>query len=631
MGNMFIATFYFSLGPVLIVACSASKSPFLYNGTLRLGVLVGLAFIVYKYFREYYNEEELARFFRGKMLFRKENLFLVFAAINGFDLVAFAKSIEYINIAVTTVIGEIQPLFHFGLFALFGLFGYSKEKYRVSIEKTLFMMLGLTGAVLVVISQDTTFVSLRDFTVSAEARSVLIGVLWAFGYALMASLAAPCTMQWAGYVAAEMNPARTASSPDDGRERMLFFALLGTLVANAIAIPLNLIIGFHNEETVLFDGNWRAAGTFFAIAFAGGVLFYAPAAVRIRMSYGSMRDLGVVALGYFRPLFTLVVLILLGILTDRLGVDWLSITWLDLNLRWDFLGIGLAAIVAGNLLLNAITEEDEIRTGFKVLIVALWGCGVFVYLREGISESLGIVDLLWRGDGYFEILALSATVFTLILSFRLARLVARTANEEQLTFSIVEKLESLAGRDMVDVRTLDELLKIESSRDPSSLKDSYLRLRQYLAHAVNGRNKDADALQYMAELRVNINSLVHSKQRDNNLAEVFALVIFASSTVVLTLLSHPDVVGWPRFLVDLLSMQFAAVIIFLSTNIIDFHRERSESTMIPYRDDGERSVWYGIRLHTTENRKNEKILAVILSFLITLIFLVCFFVKWVVP
>ena len=261
--------------------------------------------------------------------------------------------------------------------------------------------------------------------------------------------------------------------------------------------------------------------------------------------------------------------------------------------------------------------------------MALWACGAFVYLRDPIFEWLGIVDLLWRGDGYFDILALSATVFTLILSFRLARLVARTANEEQLTFSIVEKLESLAQRDVVDVRTLDELLEIESSRDPSSLKKSYCSLRRYLADAANRRNLDTDASQYLAELRVNINSLAHSKQRDNNLAEVFALVIFSSSTVVLTLLSHPDVVGWPRFLVDLLSMQFAAVIIFLSTNIIDFHGRGSESTMIRY--DRPSGWWYGVHFHTTENRRNEKKLAVILSSFITLIFVACFFFKWIAP
>lgn len=626
MSNMFIATFFFSLGPVLIVACGASDSPFLFNGTLRLGLFVGLAFIIYKHFREYLSEKELrSSFLSGEMLFKKGNLFLVIAALGAFDLVAFSKSTEHINIAITAVIGEVQPLFHFALFALFAIFGYEGVKYRVNAGKIFCMMFALMGAILVVISQPDIFAYLRDSTVGAEARSLATGVLWAFGYAVMTSLGAPFTIRWAGHVA-ETIPTSTASSLDE-RDRMLFFALLGTLVMNAIAFPLNLIIGFYNGETVAFDGRWQDAGTFFAIAFAGGFLFFAPGGVRQRKSFAGMRNLGVIALQYFRPLFTLVLLISLGILTDWLDVDWLTITWLDLNLRWDYFGIGLAAIVVANILLNSITEEDEIRTGFKVLMVALWGCGAFVYLRDGIAESLGIFDLLWVGDGYFEILALSATVFTLILSFRLARLVSRTANEEHLTFSIVETLESLARRRVVDGRTLDELLEIESSRDPERLSNSYGKLRQYFADAVNSRNMDADASQHLGQLRVDINSLAHSKQRDNNLAEVFALVIFASSTVVLTLLSHPDVVGWPRFLVDLLSMQFAAVVIFLATNIIDFHRERNEPTVKRYSDP----PGYGVRFHSTKNRRDEKVFAVVLSFFVTLTFLACFFAKWVTP
>ena len=244
-----------------------------------------------------------------------------------------------------------------------------------------------------------------------------------------------------------------------------------------------------------------------------------------------------------------------------------------------------------------------------------------------MPESLGNFDLVWMGSGYLEILALSTTAFTLIFSFRLARLVERTTNEERLTFSTVEVLESLVGRNVLDGRAIEKLLAMESTRDPKTLDDSYRWLRKHLAIAAKRQDMDPDTSQDLGQLRIDVNSLAHSKQRDNNFAEIFALVIFASSTVALTLLSHPGMVGWSRFLGDLLSMQFAAVMIFLAATIIDFHQERNESTVMRYRDP----PGYGVRLHSTENKGIDKICAIVLGIFVTLIFSACLFAKWVVP
>lgn len=156
------------------------------------------------------------------------------------------------------------------------------------------------------------------------------------------------------------------------------------------------------------------------------------------------------------------------------------------------------------------------------------------------------------------------------------------------------------------------------------MNDSYRRLRRYLADA-RKRGKDVDSSQELRQLRVDVNSLAHSKQRDNNFAEVFALVIFAASTVALTLLAHPGMDGWSRFLGDLLSMQFSAVMIFLAATIIDFHQERNESTVMRYSEP----PGCGVRLHSTENKGIDKIWTIGLGIFVTLIFSTCFFSRWV--
>ena len=151
-----------------------------------------------------------------------------------------------------------------------------------------------------------------------------------------------------------------------------------------------------------------------------------------------------------------------------------------------FSSIGATAIIVANLLINF---EAEIRWSFEALILALGGCGTIVYLREDLFKNwLGIPDWAWSGDGYFGSIALAATVFTLLLAFRVARLVTRTNDEENRTFIILRRLDSL----------------------------------------------------------------VRSKQVTPVLGEIFALLVFAGITIFLALFTKPHAVdGWIRLLVDM--------------------------------------------------------------------------------
>ena len=101
--------------------------------------------------------------------------------------------------------------------------------------------------------------------------------------------------------------------------------------------------------------------------------------------------------------------------------------------RVDYLVIGAAAIIVSNLLINF---EAEIRWGFKALILALLISGTVVYLREGVFVHFGVESWWWKGGGYFESITLSATVFTLLLAFRVTRLVSRTSEEDNRTFIV---------------------------------------------------------------------------------------------------------------------------------------------------------------------------------------------------
>ena len=100
--------------------------------------------------------------------------------------------------------------------------------------------------------------------------------------------------------------------------------------------------------------------------------------------------------------------------------------------------MGTAAIITANLAMNF---EAEIRWGFRALVLALIACGAIVYLRDDVFTPLGIEPWSWTAGGCFESITLSATVFTLILAFRVARLVSRTREERARIYNLFRRLD----------------------------------------------------------------------------------------------------------------------------------------------------------------------------------------------
>ena len=55
---------------------------------------------------------------------------------------------------------------------------------------------------------------------------------------------------------------------------------------------------------------------------------------------------------------------------------------------------------------------------------------------------IGIPKWGWSGDGYFASIGMTATIFTLLLAFRVARLITRTNDEESRHFQYLEEIGS---------------------------------------------------------------------------------------------------------------------------------------------------------------------------------------------
>ena len=228
----------------------------------------------------------------------------------------------------------------------------------------------------------------------------------------------------------------------DRSSLVMFGAILGFGISSFLGATTNAAVG------LLYAG--RPSFEVFSVGVIVGVLLQASAAILQRKANLSTRNLGVNALGYAIPILSLI---------------WLWI-FSEINvLRPDYLIIGAAAIVTANLLINF---DTEIRWEFKALILALGTYGAAVYLRHEIFEDLGIADWSWTGSGYFESIPLAATVFTLLLAFRMARLVSRTSKDDKQTFAVCRKLDALARRSTVDPEVCRHILDMDSARNNST-------------------------------------------------------------------------------------------------------------------------------------------------------------------
>ena len=315
--------------------------------------------------------------------------------------------------------------------------------------------------------------------------------------------------------------------------------------ANAVSVPVNAAIGLARGETISFQS--LAIGI-----FIGGALIQAIPSIAWRAANLATHNLGINAMLYGVPMLSLLWLWVFS----HIGVA-----------RPDYYVIGVAGIFTANLLINF---EAERLFSFKALVIALWACGTAVYLRN-VGQGI------WVGGEYFGALALTSTVFILILSFRVARLSTRILDEDNRAFRLVRELDELARRGLIGPEVCEYILTINEAEGPK-LQEAYTKARQSVAVALR-RASPGDGEKLIA-LEAELDSLTHSRQQGINFGELSALTIFAGLVLFLALFSRPDVSGTTAFLVDVFSMLFSSVIVFLTFGIGDLQRDRTAHIML---------------------------------------------------
>ena len=586
---MGVAVLGASFIPLVIESAAGSSSPFLLNAAWRLGVGLGCLAIAWIFFgRLLLRDGTVLWQHRGRLM----DWALFGTVVGSFDYAFFALSLRFIDIAVATILIETYPL----LVILLSSWLYRRERrYRRNLLSLVVLLaVCFVGFVLLVSSQSESVAGL------AAEGFISGGVIWGVGLAFGGALAVACaafTFRWCDSMSREVGG--TLTTPVDARRLSLFFMVVALAVCNLVSAPVNAAIGAVSGESI-------SVGALLVGVFVGGILVQTLPSVAWRSANLVSNDLGVNALLY--------------------GVPVLSVVWLwllsDVDVaRADYFVIGVVGVVCGNLLINF---EAEVRWGFKALVLGLAGCGAVVVLRDEVFRRLDVSGFDWYESGYFEALALSATVFTLILSFRVARFVSRARDEDNQVFSLFRALESLARRGVVSREACEAVLEIASANG-RGLEESYSKCRRCLEEAmVRAGRSERDRL---VEAEVGLDSLAHSRRQGINFGEFCALMISGVMTVWLALFSKPGVSGVLGFMSDIFTMLFSAVVIFLMVNVLDLQHERGQRLLT--RSGSRFYRGFGLSFGDSVGRTFEQWLSVGASLSVTTAYGWLLWLRWV--
>lgn len=533
----------YSLIPLAIAIASAGEAPFLFTAGFRLGAFIGQLAIVIVAYKSLAFNRQIWSLIRHRMF-----SWLILGVIVGKTEYAFlAWSTHFIDISVSAVIYECWPIL---LIFVTGWLFRNEERYKkVTLWSYVLLAIAFVGVAFVVYSQSDDAGGFATLSLSDLAYGLIL-----ISIAIIFTSFAGFAFRWGADLANELQ--KTDPTINVGSVS-LFGALVASVIGNGVAVFIT-IAATPFADVKSFDSGLAVL----PVAFITGVSAFAVADGLWRKANLITHNLGINAIVYLIPI---------------LSLTWLFVFSQAEVARWDFLIIGATAIITVNLLINF---EASIRMGFKALVIALGGCGAFVYLREDIFEFLNVSQWHWTGGGYFQSITLAATVFILLLAFRVSRVVTRASDEDNRTFLVYRKLDMLARRKVIDHQVCQYVLDLDRANNNSTIEQEAYNKARELIEAVDPSTLDTTDAQLLSDAEANLDALVDSKRVDIHLGETFALFIFGGITIGLALLSlPPQAAGWTRLLVDLVAMLVSSVIVYLLFHIQDLQQERDEHNL----------------------------------------------------
>ena len=555
---MIIAVASFSAIPVLFKLGGAEESPFLFTGIWQVSIAIGVGAAI--------------PLFGKKMSFKKAVVkditsqcgtwLMLFSLIGHCGFALFALGLAFIDVSLAAILYEIWPIFL--IFLMSHLFKGTKRYRPITWGTWIFVFMAVLGVTLVVLSHN---VAPRPLL---EIRSGFTGPGTLLGGALIILTAISQAMLAAGTLKIGILLAKNHPHPESRETGEIVFTMVMNCICLVIGGGVLIVIGIILSETM------SAHQLLYAIL--SGIFVTPIGTVAFRFANLKTDDLGVNAIAFATPLVALGWLWAFSIL----GVSHL-----------DYLIIGAMGVVAANLLIN--TKADK-RIAYNALVVCLWLFGTIIYFHLGYETEVP--------------LELPVTVFILVLSFRVDRLVRRTSQEEAWVFNAFHRLRLMASKRQIDYAAGEILLKIDRHKTPEELAGAYRKLVEKLALA----ERKVDNKDEITEVRHMVDSLAHSRQQGAHFGELVAIAI-AGGLIVVGLLFFN---GKHDIYSDLASFLLSSVVVFLFFNIVDLQNDRRDPILIG-------RIWrYEVKFDDAVSKYGQQKFSVVISAVIVVVFAVLF-------
>lgn len=560
---------------------------------------------------------------------------LLWVVVSSFQIGLLVWAAQYVETAIASTIYELWPAF-----VVYGLARHdvtdarylnrSNRSQASTLTKTALPKehIALTGIAVVGIvfmlgSQAGDSFSSWTEVLSFEAT---VGIILALIAAFIASLTVVGSIAYGRIIfyqlvdeTAKKDHRRLEPISDRGpesRKLLLWLTLFGVFIAGLVSIPISLTVA------LVMPGHYTGIS---ATGVKGAMLMglcYISGVVLLRIGNIAAAGPGVNALVFLSPL---------------LALTWLMIAGVSLP-RFDLFIIGAALILAINILIQLKPDQqrsisdfnkDDLpgyRLGFTAFILSIWTFGTVVYLRDDVMPSAWL-DWPITGD-YWGLIALSATIFALILGFRMARLTTRISHEDEMMFGLFRDCEHLTRRGVFQDGIVGKLADLDTAQTRKLLK-TYNEVRQDVRSATAGV-EDRDDEQLLVSIEAQLDRLAHSKQQGRDIVELLSLTAFAAVTVGLGLFARPVALdagdaSWSGFLSEVFILLFVSTVSFLCVNLFDIRRERETPLLVSVKNlDGD----YGLFFRYRRNLTVQHATAVAISLVMSCVFCVLLFHKW---
>ena len=315
---MMLTVIGFSVIPLVVAWGSGADSPLLFNSGWRLGVVIGCLFFLPVCHGSLLRNRAVRRLIWQRMF----SWAMLFVIIGSFQFALFTYSTRFIDIAIAAVLLETWPIF---LIILTGRLFKKEHRYRATSATTFVLVaLGFAGFVLVIASQTANpWELLRSDSASLFALGIVLAML-AAGVSVME---AAFNFRWGVSLSRELSA--EATLPEEGSGLELFCVIVAFTIASVVSAPIHAAAGLMSGETI--------TGQALVIAIVGGGIVQAVASILYRAAILNTNNLGINALGYTVPIFSLL---------------WLAVFSHIKVARVDYLVIGAAAIITANVLIN---------------------------------------------------------------------------------------------------------------------------------------------------------------------------------------------------------------------------------------------------------------------------------------